>query len=204
MTNKSINYSDKNPDSSGQVVQATVNDKRIFIGTIGYHILSNHSIGPILLPQLQQQNWPEGVFIDELNWGPIAVVQQFEATKIPYDRIILLTAIERPARKIGDINVFQWQGGLPDKKQIQACVGDAATGVISVENLLVIGQYFKIWPKEVFLVDVEPGPEVAGEHLSEEVAVKVPAVIQTIQTLANEGPAKIKEITYLRGETLFL
>ena len=178
--------------------------KRIFIGTIGYHILSNHSIGPILLPQLQQQNWPEGVFVDELNWGPIAVVQQFEATKIPYDRIILLTAIERPTRNIGDINVFQWQGGLPDEKQIQACVGDAATGVISVENLLVIGQYFKIGPKEVFLVDVEPGPEKAGEHLTEAVAIKVPQVIQAIQTLAIEGAAKIKEITYLRGETLFL
>ncbi len=87
MTNKSVNYSDKN-------AQATVKSKKVFIGTIGYHILSNHSIGPILLPNLQQQNWPEGVFIDELNWGPIVVIQQFEATKIPYDRIILLTAID--------------------------------------------------------------------------------------------------------------
>ena len=107
-------------------------NKRVFIGTVGYHILSNHSIGPILLPHLKQQDWPENVFIDELNWGPIAVVQQFEATEIPYDRIILLTAIERRERNIGDITIFQWQGQLPDEKQIQACVGDAATGVISV------------------------------------------------------------------------
>ena len=178
--------------------------KRVFIGTVGYHILSNHSIGPILLPQLKQQNWLDGVFVDELNWGPIAVVQQFEATEVPYDRVILLTAIERPERAIGDISVFQWQGFLPDEKQIQACVGDAATGVISVENLLVIGQYFKIWPKEVFLVDVEPGPEQAGEHLTEEVAIKVPQVIQTIQSLSTHGPLNIKQISYLRGDTLFL
>ncbi len=178
-------------------------NKRVFIGTVGYHILRNHSIGPILLPQLQQQDWPEGVIIDELNWGPIAVVQQFEATE-PYERIILLTAIERPERAIGDISVFQWQGYLPDEKQIQDCVGDAATGVISVENLLVIGQYFKVWPKEVFLVDVEPGPEIAGEHLTDTVAVKVPEVIQTIQSLANHGPLNIKEISYLRGDTLFV
>ena len=178
--------------------------KRVFIGTVGYHILRNHSIGPILLPQLKQQDWPEGVIVDELNWGPIAVVQQFEATEVPYDRVILLTAIERSDRAIGDISVFQWQGFLPDEKQIQACVGDAATGVISVENLLVIGQYFKIWPDEVFLVDVEPGPEQAGEHLTEEVAIKVPEVIQTIQSLSTDGPLNIKQITYLRGDTLFL
>jgi len=178
--------------------------KKIFIGTVGYHILSNHSIGPILLPHLKKQDWPEGVFIDELNWGPIAVVQQFEAMEIPCDQVIFLTAIERPNRHIGEITVYQWLGELPDEKQIQACVGDAATGVISVENLLVIGQYFNVWPAEVFLVDVEPGPEIAGEHLTEAVVVKVPKVIQTIRALAQRGEDGIKEISYLRGDTLFL
>jgi len=179
-------------------------NKKIFVGTVGYHILRNHSIGPILLPQLRKQDWPEGVFVDELNWGPIAVVQQFEALEVPYDRIILLTAIERPNRPIGQINVFQWQGGLPDEKQIQACVGDAATGVISVENLLVIGQYFNVWPAELFIVDVEPGPEIAGEHLTEEVAVKVPQVLQVLQKLVQNNTTEITEIDYLRGDTLFL
>ena len=177
--------------------------KKVFIGTVGYQILSNHSIGPILLPHLQKQDWPNGVTIDELNWGPIAVVQQFEALDIPYDRVILLTAIERPHRQIGEISVYQWLGKLPDEKQIQACVGDAATGVISVENLLVIGEYFKIWPQEVFLVDVEPGPEQAGEHLTEEVAIKVPRVINTVQQLAINGIAEFTGIGYLRGDTLF-
>lgn len=178
--------------------------KKVLVGTVGYHILRNHSIGPILLPHLKSLTWSEGVFIDELNWGPIAIVQQFEAMEIPYDRVILLTAIERPHRKIGEISVYQWQGKLPDEKQIQACVGDAATGVISVDNLLVIGQYFKIWPSEVFLVDVEPGPEIAGEHLTEEVAIKVPQVIQTIQSLVQKGAVIIPNISYLRGDTLFL
>ena len=167
-------------------------NKKILVGTVGYQILRNHSIGPILLPHLSEQSWPEGVICDELNWGPIAIVQQFEAMDIPYDRAILLTAIERPERKIGDITVFQWKGGLPDDQQIQACVGDAATGVISVENLLVIAEYFKVWPKEVFIVDVEPGPEIAGEHLTEEVAAKVPQVIKVIQALVKNGIGEFK------------
>ncbi len=177
--------------------------KKIFIGTVGYHLLSNHSVGPILLPQLQKKDWPPEVEVDELNWGPVAVVQQFQALETPYERVILLTAIERPNRQIGKITIFQWQGHLPDEKQIQACVGDAATGVISVENLLVIGEYFKIWPKEVFLVDVEPGSEQAGEHLTEDVAVKVPTIFKTIQHLVKYGVAGLEEIAYLRGDKLF-
>jgi len=177
--------------------------KKVLIGTVGYQILSNHSVGPILLPYLKKQEWPKGVFIDELNWSPIAVVQQFETLETPYERVILLTAIERSDRPIGSINLFQWKGQLPDEKQIQACVGDAATGVISVENLLVIGEYFNIWPEEVFIVDVEPGPEKAGEHLTEEVAIKVPEIIQLIGKLAKNGVAEIQDFNYLRGDKLF-
>jgi hypothetical protein len=178
-------------------------NRNIFVGTVGYAILSNHSIGPILLPHLKKMDWPNGVSVDELNWGPIAVVQQFEALEIAYDRVVLLVAIERSHRKIGEINIFQWKGELPDEKQIQACIGDAATGVISVENLLVIGEYFKTWPKEVFLVDVEPGPEVAGENLTTEVAENVPDILKLVQHLAVEGTDDTDLVDILRGNELF-
>ena len=178
-------------------------NKKIFVGTVGYAILSNHSIGPILLPHLKKMEWPSGVSVDELNWGPIAVVQQFEALEIPYDKVVLLVAIERQHREIGDINVFQWKGSLPDEKQIQACIGDAATGVISVENLLVIGEYFKVWPKEVFLVDVEPGPEVAGEHLTTEVGENVPDILKRVHRIATKEMDESDHVDLLKGNELF-
>lgn len=178
-------------------------NKKVLVGTVGYHLLGNHSVGPILLSRLREREWPDGIFVDELNWGPIAVIQQLQSMKIPYDRIVLLVAIERPGREIGEVNIFQWKGGLPDEKQIQACVGDAATGVISVDNLLVIGEYFKVWPEEVYLVDVEPGPEIAGEHLTTEVAVQVPEILNMVHHIAIEGIDGNERIKYLQGNTLF-
>ncbi len=149
-------------------------------------------------------DWPDGILVDELNWGPIAIVQQFEDLKTPYERVVFLVAVERPGRDIGELSIFQWKGGLPDERQIQACVGDAATGVISIDNLLVIGEYFKIWPKEVYLVDVEPGPEMAGEHLTTEVAVNVPDILKTIQRIAIEGVGKNEAVKFLQGDKLFV
>ncbi len=142
--------------------------KKVFIGTVGYHNLSNHSIGPALLPQLQEMNWAPVVEVDELNWGPIAIVQKFQALPKAYDRVVLLAAIERQGRNIVEITVYKWLGKLPDEELIQRCIGDAVTGVISVENLLIAGEYFKIWTGETFVVDVEPGPEQAGENFTEE------------------------------------
>lgn len=148
-------------------------------------------------------DWPEWVEVDELNWGPIAVVQQFQALNQPYTHVVLLGAIQRSHRKIGEIDVFVWQGGLPSETQIQACIGDAATGVISVENLLVIGEYFKIWPKSVYLVDVEPGPEMAGDQLSYESDLKTQEILELVKTLVLTPNNCGKNIKEIRGETIF-
>ena len=180
--------------------------QRILIGTVGYHLLRDYSIGPNLLPQLQAMDWPPGVAIDELNWGPVAVVQQFETLPKPYDRVIILTATDlgRPA---ATITVRVWRGGLPTAEQIQERVAEAVTGTISAENLLIIGEHFGIWPDETLLVDVQPGPEEAGISFTPAVAAIVPQVVETLQNLVRiefKSLAQIPGVTVeeLRGNKL--
>lgn len=177
--------------------------KKTLIGTVGYHVLGNHSMPPRLFSHLQKLELPDHVKVDELNWGPVAVVQMFEAEQPPFERVIILCAIEREGRETGQLDIFKWGGGLPDEEQIQACVGDAATGVISVENLLVIGEYFKVWKDEVYLVDVEPGPEIAGETFTEEMESKIPEIISVVRSLAIANSVEMPEMKLLRGETIF-
>ncbi|MEO7444736.1 MAG: hypothetical protein ABIT96_03315 [Ferruginibacter sp.] len=176
--------------------------KNIFMGTVGYHNLRNHSIGPALLPLLQSMEWPANVEIDELNWGPIAVVQKFQALPNPFSRVILIAAVERPGRSIGEISLFRWMGNLPDEEMIQRCIGDAVTGVISIDNLLIIGEFFKIWPAETFVLNIEPGPEQAGETLTEDMKQSVPEIVSTLQNLAVEQNAEMIKFIPLYGDTL--
>jgi len=63
-------------------------NKKTLIGTVGYHILGNHSMPPMLFHHLKEMEWPEGVKVDELNWGPVAVVQMFEAENPPFERVL--------------------------------------------------------------------------------------------------------------------
>ena len=177
--------------------------KKTLIGTVGYHVLGNHSMPPMLFHHLKDMQWPDHVKVDELNWGPVAVVQMFQAENPPFEKVIILCAQEHSGREIGEIDVFQWKGNLPDEEQIQACVGDAATGVISVENLLVIGEYFKIWNDEVYLVDVEPGTEVAGEKWTEEMEAAIPDIISIIKRLTYKGVDGQMTLKYLYGDTIF-
>lgn len=177
-------------------------NKEILLGTIGYHLLSNHSIGPILAEPLREQTWAEKVDVQEMNWGPIAIVQKFETGDVNYKRVVFLTAIERIGRKLGEVTVFKWGGRLPSEKDIQACVGDAVTGVISSENLLIIGEHFGIWPDEVYLFDVEPGIEKAGIELTPEVSKQVPYYFNKLEELCLHGKCEGVSIVEIYGDEI--
>ncbi len=153
---------------------------RVLIGTVGYHLLRDYSIGPNLLPQLQSMDWPAGVVVDEMNWGPVAIVQQLETLPEPYDRVVILTATDL-AKPPGTITLRRWRGGLPPPEQIQDRVAEAVTGTISAENLLIIDEHFGIWPAETIVVDVQPGPEAAGDTFTPAIDAVIPDVIRMIQ-----------------------
>ena len=177
-------------------------NKRTVLGTIGYHNLSNHSIAPLLTEKIKQLEWSKHVAIEEMNWGPIAIVQWFQSLETPFERVVLFTAIQRPKRKIGDVTIFKWGGKTPNEREIQARVGDAVTGVISPENLLIIGEYFKIWPEEVYMIDVEPGSEKAGETLMPKVGERVMDYLKTLEIVCKQGCMSTDNFVILQGDKI--
>ena len=175
--------------------------RRVLIGAIGYFNLRDYSIGPKLLAQLKKIQWPPGIEVDELNWGPIAIVQQFQSLPDPYDRVIFLTA-RSCGRPVGTITLRQWNGVLPDEENIQSRISEAVTGVISADNLLIIGEHFKIWPEEVFVVDVEPGKEEMGETFTPEVEAVIDDVLEIIQELAVKNSGALPAFEEMKGNEL--
>jgi hypothetical protein len=148
------------------------------------------------MPELQEMEWPDTVSLEEMNWGPIAIVQQFQAMSKPYRRVVLVCALQRPHREIGDITCFRWPGILPSDEQIQACIGDAVTGVVSIENLLVIGEHFDIWPDELYILDMEPGPEESGPTLTPQMSEHVPELLKNIRHFSLKNEPEIPTLNY--------
>ncbi|MDP9355636.1 MAG: hydrogenase maturation protease [Chloroflexota bacterium] len=128
---------------------------RILIAGVGYPFLRDLSVGPVLVPELQRLEWPPGIEIEDWSIGPIALVQRLEERPSWYDRIVLFAAVER-GRDPGQVSCYRWPGDLPDPEEIQQRVGEAVMGVISLDNLLVIGEHFGVFPADVVVVEVEP------------------------------------------------
>ena len=162
---------------------------KTLVAGVGYTNLRDFSVGPVLTTRLHAMDWPVDVEVDDLSFGPIGIVQRFQAQTDPYERVVLFAAVSR-GRKPGTVTVYGWDGKLPPAEEIQARIGEAVTGVISLDNLLIIGGHFGIWPEEVIVVEVEPQDEGEGgwgPGFSPAVTQAVGDVIVAVRRAALDG-----------------
>lgn len=154
---------------------------RVLVGGIGYRNLKDHSIGVSVSDHLMDLAAPEGVLIEDASYNPIALVQRLETG--PVDRLILVAAVNR-GRTPGAIGYYRWDGKLPSAERIQEAVAEAVTGVIALDNTLMVGGHFGAFPEDVVVVEVEPVLEEFGEELSAEVSGRFESLCRLVLTLA--------------------
>lgn len=142
----------------------------IALGLVGYYqFIRGYPLGPELKERLDVLDWPEhDVEIKEMNWGPVAIVQDFQANATVYDRIVLISAVQRGGKPTGTVTCRQWTAGALEVLAVQDRIFEAVTGIISVDNLLVIGENFGIWPKELIVIEVELPDDSVGNLVLKE------------------------------------
>lgn len=152
--------------------------RRILIGGVGYTCLTDMSFGSVLVDKLKALTWPPNVQIEDISYSPVAAVQKFREEH--YDKLILISATKRN-RVPGELYVFRPDGRLPPPEDIQLRVGEAVTGTISLDNLLIICQFFGALPPDVVVIEVEPVSEDWGVEFTPEVDAQVEKAIALVQ-----------------------
>jgi hypothetical protein len=120
------------------------------------------------MERLQAIRWPLDVTICEMNWGPIAIVQDFQAKGAQYDRAVLVASVDR-GEPPGAVTCRRWLGGDIGALALQARMHEAVTGTVSLDNLLIIAEHFKIWPEEVITVELQLTDNSFGEFVLGEI-----------------------------------
>ncbi len=144
------------------------------------------SFGQVLLPFLGKQNWTEGFDLENLSFGAIAVLQWFQDHPGKYDRVIFVSAAEREGRKPGTLDVYKWDFAPLNEEVVQECVGESVTGIISLDNLMQILQYFEVLPPEVFVLDLEPVDSEIGFECSPEITERFDEFTEIIKEKATK------------------
>jgi hydrogenase maturation protease len=152
---------------------------RVLVGGIGYRNLRDGSIGLHVIDRLADRAG-DGVEIEDLSYHPVGLSQNLEE-RPDYDRIVLVAAVAR-GRSPGSVTSYRWDGRLPDRDEIQTRVSEAVTGVISLDNTLVVCGALGGFPDDVRVVEVEPASEQWGEELSPEIEERLPEILETVWT----------------------
>ena len=144
---------------------------RVIVGGVGYPDLCDYSIGIEIQERLSLWDAPPNVVVEDLSYNPIAIKQRFddEPADQKFDRLVIVSAVKRGDRPAGTMSSYRWDGVLPDETEIQRMVTDAVTGIIAVENTLVITRYFGGLPDDVIVVEVEPETHEFGAAFSKSV-----------------------------------
>lgn len=162
---------------------------RVIVAGIGYRNLKDHSAGVAVADRLAGRAFAADVVVEDLSYNPIAVVQRLddEPPGRRFTRAVVVAAVER-GRAPGTVTAYRWDGVLPGEDEIQRAVGEAVTGIIALDNTLVVARHFGALPDDVAVVEVEPALHEFGDAPGEAVAAVLDDVCALVAALAEDGP----------------
>jgi len=153
---------------------------RVLVGGVGYRFLRDNALGLYMTDKLAARAG-DGIEVEDLGYHPVGFTQNLQ-DRPTYDRIVFVGAVAR-GRVPGTVEAYRWDHVLPPAKDIQDRVSEAVTGVISLDNLLIVTEAFGALPEDVRVVETEPADESWGEGFSPEVQAKLPEIEEAIWTL---------------------
>jgi hypothetical protein len=156
------------------------------VGSVGYFNLSDLSAGPLVVEGLQDEGVPDDVSLFDLSYGgPIATVHRLNESEPPFDRLVLVGAVDRGARKVG-YRWYRWAGKLPPADEVQARIAEAVTGVLDLDSFPIIAQQFDALPPDVRIVEIQALATEAGLEPSPELRALLPELRRLVRRLAEE------------------
>ena len=150
---------------------------RVLVGGVGYRFLRDGSIGLLVVDALAGRA-ADGLEVEDISYHPVGLSQNLQERE-PYDRVVIVGAISR-GRRPGTVTAYRWDGELPDSEEIQARVSEAVTGVISLDNHLIVCGALGGLPDDVRIIEIEPASEDWGEELTPELEQRMPEILEVV------------------------
>lgn len=156
------------------------------IACVGYRSLRDLSAGNEVIDRLMELNWPDGVEIEDLSYGPMDVI--FRLREARFARLVVVASASRPelGRSPGMLYRRDWTYEPESPADVQARVAEAVTGVISLDNLLVICAHFEALPEDVILLEIEPEDDSWGEGFTPRVAQLIDEIVAELHASFGE------------------
>ena len=136
----------------------------MMVGIVGYSaVVESYPLGPKLLEELENIFGDNpNVILENFTWSPVHIVQRLQGGEMTRPDRIVLVGLAAGSSKPGTVAVHRWVGGTQPEAKVQERIYEAVTGIVDLENTLMIGSYFNVWPDECLTVEADLAPDTFG------------------------------------------
>ena len=176
---------------------------RVLVGGIGLPWLRDLDFGTQFLKRIDDVEWPEGVVIEDLSYSAHRVLHTLQDFRP--EKVVLVGAMPRDVDPPGTIMRYQLDLTPPSDEEVADRLGEAVGGIIDLDHTLAVVRYWKGFPADTVVIEVEPGDRAFGLGFSDEVESVVDTVLAMIQEevaagLRGAGPPAVESGTREAGE----
>ena len=153
--------------------------RRVLIGGIGLPWLRDLDFGTQFIRRMEEETWPDGVSLEDLSYSAHRVLHTMQENR-PH-KVILVGAMPRDIDPPGTIRRYTLDLTPPSDVDVTERLAEAVGGVIDLDHTLAVVRYWKGFPADTVVIEVEPGDRSFGLGFSEEVEASVDKVLTMIR-----------------------
>lgn len=151
----------------------------MLVGGIGLPWLRDLDFGTQFLKRISSMDWPDDVALEDLSYSAHRVLHTLQDLKP--EKVVLVGAMPRDVDPPGTIRRYHLDLTPPPDEEVADRLGEAVGGIIDLDHTLAVVRYWKGFPPDTVVIEVEPGDRAFGLGFSDEVEEQVDTVLAMIR-----------------------
>ncbi len=153
---------------------------RVLVGGVGLPWLRDLDFGTQFLRRIEHLDWPSDVVLDDLSYAAHRVLHTLQELKP--SKVVLVGAMPRDVDPPGTIRRYQLDLTPPGDDEVAERLGEAVGGIIDLDHTLAVVRYWKGFPPDTVVIEIEPGDRAFGLGFSDDVE----SVVETVLAMVRE------------------
>ncbi len=162
---------------------------RVLVGGIGLPWLRDLDFGTQFVRRVEDLDWPPDVVVEDLSYSAHRVLHRLQ--ELRPEKVVLVGAMPRDVDPPGTIRRYVLDLTPPGEEEVADRLGEAVGGIIDLDHTLAVVRYWKGFPTDTVVIEVEPGDRAFGLGFSDEIESTVEPILgmvrEEIGSTAQEG-----------------
>ncbi len=151
----------------------------VLVGGIGLPWLRDLDFGTQFVRRVEDQDWPDDVIIEDISYAAHRVLHLLQDLRP--SKVVLVGAMPRDVDPPGTIRRYMLDLAPPPDDEVHERLTEAVGGIIDLDHTLAVVRYWKGFPADTVVIEIEPGDKSFGLGFSNEVEAVVDEVLAMVR-----------------------